>query len=387
MTLLALGILAGVLAVAGQGMASGATGDVRGVRFGGDTTRTRVVIDLDRSARGEVIEQGDNGRLILTLAGVGAGRGVDGAGTGLVRDWRVSSSGAASRVQLALARTARIERRFLLPPGDGVAHYRYVIDIASTGGAVTSSVRETPRTPVRRAQRPLIVIDAGHGGHDPGARGHDRNESEITLAAAIALRDELNRTGRYRVLMTRETNVYVGLSQRVRIARQADADLFISLHADAGTDPATRGASVYTLSEQGANRAVREVTRSEDWHRDLHLPGRDPSVDRILLDMTQRATQNRSAQFARVLLSHIEAADHPLLRRSHRDAGFAVLLAPDVPAVLLEMGFMTNPDDERALADARSRQRLMRAVAEGIDRYFSQPANGTMIAGVPGTGS
>jgi N-acetylmuramoyl-L-alanine amidase len=387
MTLLALGILAGVLAVAGQGMASGATGDVRGVRFGGDTTRTRVVIDLDRSARGEVIEQGDNGRLILTLAGVGAGRGVDGAGTGLVRDWRVSSSGTASRVQLGLARTARIERRFLLPPGDGVAHYRYVIDIASTGGAASSSVREAPRTPVRRAHRPLIVIDAGHGGHDPGARGHDRNESEITLAAAIALRDELNRTGRYRVLMTRETNVYVGLSQRVRIARQADADLFISLHADAGADPATRGASVYTLSEQGASRAVREVTRSEDWHRDLHLPGRDPSVDRILLDMTQRATQNRSAQFARVLLSHIEEADHPLLRRSHRDAGFAVLLAPDVPAVLLEMGFMTNPDDERALADTRQRQRLMRAVAEGIDRYFSQPAGGTMIAGVPGTGS
>jgi N-acetylmuramoyl-L-alanine amidase len=386
MTLLALGILAGVLAVADKGMASGTTGDVRAVRFGGDATRTRVVIDLDRSARGEVIEAGDNGRLILTLAGVGAGRGVDGAGSGLVRDWRVSPSGTASRLQLGLARTARIERRFLLPPGDGVAHYRYVIDIASTGGAATASVRETARAPARRAERPLIVIDAGHGGHDPGARGHDRNESEITLAAAIALRDELNRTGRYRVLMTRESNVYVGLNQRVRIARQADADLFISLHADAGADPATRGASVYTLSEQGASRAVREVTRSEDWHRDLHLPGRDPSVDRILLDMTQRATQNRSAQFARVLLTHIEAADHPLLRRSHRDAGFAVLLAPDVPAVLLEMGFMTNPDDERALADTRRRQRLMRAVAEGIDRYFSQPAGGTMIAGLPGTG-
>ena len=385
MTLLALGVLAAVLAGAGQGMASGATGDVRAVRFGGDATRTRVVIDLDRSARGEVIEAGDTGRLVLTLAGVGAGRGVDGSGSGLVRDWRVSPSGTASRVQLGLARTARIERRFLLPPGDGVSHYRYVIDIASTGGAATASPREIRRSSTRRIERPLIVIDAGHGGHDPGARGQDRNESEITLAAAIALRDELNRTGRYRVLMTRESNVYVGLNQRVRMARQADADLFISLHADAGVDPATRGASVYTLSEQGASRAVREVTRSEDWHRDLHLPGRDPSVDRILLDMTQRATQNRSAQFARVLLGHIEAADHPLLRRSHRDAGFAVLLAPDVPAVLLEMGFMTNPDDERALADTRRRQRLMRAVAEGIDRYFRKPPAETLIAGTLGS--
>jgi N-acetylmuramoyl-L-alanine amidase len=384
LTLLALGVLAAVLAIADQGMASGATGDVRGVRFGGDAARTRVVIDLDRSARGEVVEAGDSGHVVLTLSGVGAGRGVDGQGRGLVRDWRVSASGTASRVQLGLARSARIERRFLLPPGDGVPHYRYVIDIASTGGAVTAPPRQAPRATPRRAERPLVVIDAGHGGRDPGALGSQRTEAQINLAAALALRDELNRTGRYRVILTRETDAYVALNRRVQIARQADADLFISLHADAGADPATRGASVYTLSEQGASRAVREVTRSEDWHRDLHLPGRDPSVDRILLDMTQRATQNRSAQFARVLLTHIEAADHPLLRRSHRDAGLAVLLAPDVPAVLLEMGFITNPDDERALADSRRRQRLMRAVAEGIDRYFSQPAAGTMIAGMPG---
>ena len=109
-------------------------------------------------------------------------------------------------------------------------------------------------------------------------------------------------------------------------------------------------------------------------------------MDRILLDMTQRATQNRSAQFARVLLTHLEAADHPLLRRSHRDAGLAVLLAPDVPAVLLEMGFITNPDDERALGDAERRRRLVRAVAEGIDRYFREPATGTQIAGTPSVG-
>jgi N-acetylmuramoyl-L-alanine amidase len=102
--------------------------------------------------------------------------------------------------------------------------------------------------------------------------------------------------------------------------------------------------------------------------------------------MTQRATQNRSAQFARVLLTHIEAADHPLLRRSHRDAGLAVLLAPDVPAVLLEMGFITNPDDERVLGDASRRRRLVRAVAEGIDRYFREPSASTQIAGQPSVG-
>jgi N-acetylmuramoyl-L-alanine amidase len=386
MTALALVILATVLLVGSRGIAGGVTGDVRGVRFGGDAQRTRIVIDLDRSARGEVIEGGDRGNVVLTLAGVGAGRGVDGAGSGLVRDWRVSASGTASRVQLGLARTARIERRFLLPPGDGVVHYRYVIDIVGTGAAPAAEPRNVPRAEQRRTERPLIVIDAGHGGRDPGAQGTHRNESAVTLAAALALRDELNRTGRYRVMLTRETDTYVDLYRRVRIARQADAALFISLHADAGADPATRGASVYTLSEQGASRAVREVTRSDDWHRDLHLPGRDPSVDRILLDLTQRATQNRSAQFARVLLSHLEAADHPMLRRSHRDAGLAVLLAPDVPAVLLEMGFITNPDDERLLGDTAQRRRLVRTVAEGIDRYFREPAAGTRIAGTPTSG-
>jgi len=375
MTAMAFVVICCVLFAGGRGLAAGTVGDVLRVRFGGEGDRTRVVVDLDGSARGSVVETGANGRVVLTLAGVAPGRGLNGTGAGLVRGYNVSAAGTASRVELSLARNAEIERRFLLPPGDGVPNYRYVVDLKATGPTRPAAPRATaPRAETRRAERPLVVIDAGHGGHDPGASGANNRESQLTLAAALTLKAELERTGRYRVVMTRQNDTYVGLNRRVQIARQADADLFISLHADAGADPATRGASVYTLSEQGASRAVREVTRGDDWHRDLHLPGRDPSVDRILLDMTQRATQNRSAQFARVLLTHIEGADHPLLRRSHRDAGLAVLLAPDVPAVLLEMGFITNPDDERALSDERRRRRLMHAVAEGIDRYFSEPS-------------
>ncbi len=380
MTGLAFVVVCVVLLVGGRGLAAGAVGEVLRVRFGGDAERTRIVVDLDRSARGQVVETGADGKVVLTLSGVAPGRGLDGTGSGLVRGYRVSPVGTASRVQLDLARNAEIERRFLLPPGDGVGHYRYVVDLKATGTGPAISRPIAPRAETRRAGKPLIVIDAGHGGRDPGAQGAQNNESTITLAAALQLKRELERTNRYRVRLTRDSDVHVDLNRRVRIARDADADLFISLHADAGSDPATRGASVYTLSEQGASRAVREVTRGSNWHRDLHLPGRDPSVDRILLDMTQRATQNRSAQFARVLLTHIEAADHPLLRRSHRDAGLAVLLAPDVPAVLLEMGFITNPDDERALADERRRRRLMQAVAEGIDRYFREPTEQMMAA-------
>lgn len=380
MTAVAFIVVCAVVLVAGRGLAFGPDGEVMRLRFGGDAQRTRIVVDLGRAARGQVIEDGSSGRVIVALAGVQPARGLDGSGSGLVRGYEVSASGGSSRVRLDLARGAEIERRFLLPPGDGVEHYRYVIDLKATGAAATTPVAP-PRREQARAEKPLIVIDAGHGGRDPGAQGVHAQEKAVTLAAARELKAALERTGRYRVRLTRDGDVYVVHGRRVQIARDAGADLFISLHADAGSDPALRGASVYTLSEQGAGRAVREFTKGDDWQRDLRLPGRDPSVDRILLDMTQRATQNRSAQFARVLLTHIEGDNHPLLRRSHRDAGLAVLLAPDVPAVLLEMGFITNPDDERVLTDERARRRLMRSVAEGIDRYFREPAAPVMVAG------
>lgn len=385
MTALAFVVICTVVLFATRGFAWGAQGDVIGVRFGADGDRTRVVIDLDKSTQGRVIDTGADGRVTLALTGVAPGRGLNGGGSGVVRSYQVSAAGGASRLQLELARGSEIERRFLLPPGDGVAHYRYVVDLKATGAARPAS-RPVPAPTPRRAERPLVVIDAGHGGRDPGAGGSSVSESQVTLAAALALKAELERTGRYRVRLTRETNTYVDLYRRVAIARQADADLFISLHADAGSDPALRGASVYTLSEQGAGRAVREFTRTDNWHRELHLPGRDPSVDRILLDMTQRATQNRSAQFARVLLTSLEGSDHTLLRRSHRDAGLAVLLAPDVPAVLLEMGFITNPEDERLLTDERARRRLMKSVADGIDRYFREPSAPLMTASNDGAG-
>ncbi|MFC7379337.1 N-acetylmuramoyl-L-alanine amidase [Brevundimonas sp. GCM10030266] len=380
MTALAFIVFCTAVLVAGRGLASGAAGEVIRVRFGGDAERTRVVVDLDRTSRGQVIQPGSDGRVVVALSGVAAPRGMSGDGLGLVRGYRVAGAGGASRVELDLASSAEIERRFLLPPGDGVNHYRYVIDLKATGRAPTAPRRNAPRTAPRPAERPLIYIDAGHGGRDPGALGAQAKEADVTLAAALALKQELERSGRYRVRLTRDSDVYVGLNRRPAIARQAGADLFISLHADAIADPATRGASVYTLSEQGAGRAVREITRDENWHRSLNLPGRDASVDRILLDMTQRATQNRSAVLARSLLGEIEAANHPLLRRSHRDAGLAVLLSPDVPAVLLEMGYITNPEDERLLTDPRARRRLMRAVAAGIDAYFAAPTGALQVA-------
>jgi N-acetylmuramoyl-L-alanine amidase len=213
----------------------------------------------------------------------------------------------------------------------------------------------------------VVVIDAGHGGHDVGAQSLVRNEKDITLAAALSLREHLLKMGHYRVVMTRDSDVFIPLEDRVRIARRAGADLFISLHADsAGSDPTPHGASVYTLSDSGETR-VNNVLGPHEWFS--HAGDGRPDVRQILLDLTQRSTRNRSSEFASKLLSHI-GDKVELLPRSHRDAGYFVLLAPDVPAALLEMGFITNPGDEMRLTDPAQRERLTAAIADAIDDYF-----------------
>jgi N-acetylmuramoyl-L-alanine amidase len=387
--LLALG---GVVAVAAVSHGQTSAGVLK-VRLGGDGHQTRIVLELDRPTRGNVIADGATSdrtglpKVVVGLAHVDVADSMQGAGAGLVKAWRVDEVGGEAQVHLDLVRPAQIRRRFLLPPGDGLAVYRYIIDVsedAAPAAVLAPAAQAKAGQPLRR--RPLhmitlplqpvepakkvVVIDAGHGGNDPGAAGQDVHEKTLTLAAADMLRDRLLRTGRYKVVLTRETDAYVPLEARVRIARKANADLFISLHADSGSEPSLRGATVYTLSEQGADRADKQVFEKANWI-DVDLPGSDASVNRILLDLTQRQTRNRSSTFAELVLDHIQSKV-PLLHRSHRDAGFMVLLAPDVPAVLLEMGFITNTDDERELLDPVRRGELVDGVAQAIDDYFTK---------------
>ncbi|WP_137803360.1 N-acetylmuramoyl-L-alanine amidase [Caulobacter sp. 3R27C2-B] len=372
-------LIVGGLTVAGVAVAtangSAPPAGVQKVRFGGDRQETRVVIDLDRAAAGKLIADGmADQRLVIGLPNVMVSGELQGAGQGLVKRWLIDEAAGGARLRLDLAGKAEVRRRFLLPPGDGATAYRYVIDLKAVDAVAVApaprlSLTETPaKAPPLRLKK-VVVIDAGHGGKDSGALGANIHEKEVTLAAAKALKERLERTGRFQVVLTRETDTFVPLESRVQIARRADADLFISLHADSGPDATTRGASVYTLSEKGADRVGR-VLEKDGWLMKANLPGRDRAVSQILLDLSQRATKNRSAAFAQLLLANV-GEETPLLRRSHRDAGFIVLLAPDVPAVLLEMGFITNPEDEAFLSAKASRARLVDAVADSIEAYFS----------------
>ncbi|HYG26116.1 MAG TPA: N-acetylmuramoyl-L-alanine amidase [Caulobacteraceae bacterium] len=358
--------------------AAASAADVLKVRLGGDNAETRLVLDVNQKVAGKLVSDGSgDGKVVISLSGVDVPQAMGGAGQGLVKTWSVAGSGSSARVTIELAKDAVVRRRFLLPPGDGVTNYRYVIDLKSTAAVPQARLTKAPapaKPVVIKAAAPskrVIVIDAGHGGKDPGARGASSREKDVTLAAARALKARLEKSGRYKVVMTRDSDVFIPLESRVKVARRADADLFISLHADAGPDENTRGLSVYTLSEKGADRATR-VMGKEDWLIPASNARANPAVNQILMDLTQRATKNRSSQFAEMLLDRVDD-EVPLLRRSHRDAGFVVLLAPDVPAVLLEMGFITSPDDESVLASPAGRKRLMDAVGDSIDAYFGKP--------------
>lgn len=388
-------LLAGGAAAAfASGEAASHDGSVLRVRFGGDAAETRIVVDLDRSISAKVQRDDDAPtRLVVSLPNVSAKGVLQGKGQGLVKAWAVDNGGGGARLALEVAPNAQVKRRFLLPPGDGVASYRYVIDVstAAPAPAAATPVKAPKGAPAQAdamaavddglqdllppssgglSLKKVVVIDAGHGGHDPGAQSSHNNEKDITLAAARALKARLEKTGRYQIVMTRDSDVYVPLETRVQIARKAGADLFISLHADsAGDNAGAHGASVYTLSDRGGERVGKVIDRNDWFVRTGNRAG-DPAVGQILLDLTQRSTRNRSAVFAGLVVDKIsDRVD--ILPRTHRDAGYFVLLAPDVPAALLEMGFITNPDDEARLTDSDQRARLMDGVASAIDAYFS----------------
>ena len=351
------------------------------VRLGGDDAQTRIVLELNRTTRGVLVDTKDPQRITVRLEQLDVPQGLAGAGEGIVRRWTVERSGGDALVELALARPAVVARRFLLAPSEWAPNYRYVIDLAANGPAPPAPLAPPSAGLAERLTsiaappahlRKVIVIDAGHGGKDPGALGdHDAHEKDVTLAAAKALKRRLERDGHYVVVLTRSRDVFVPLEDRVQIARRADADLFISLHADAGADPSVRGATVYTLSDKGSDRVARKVISRNDWFINVDLPSHDKAVNQILLDLTQRATKNQSTAFADVLVNRV-SGQTTMLQHSHRDAGYVVLLAPDVPAVLLEMGFITNPDDAETLRDPLQRDRLMSSVGDAIDDYFDQ---------------
>lgn len=226
------------------------------------------------------------------------------------------------------------------------------------------------------ASRPLIVIDAGHGGHDPGAINAETGEREkdLTLAIAQAIRDQLVKSGRLRVALTRDDDRFLVLQERYGIARKMNADLFISVHADSADNHDARGATVYTLSEVASDREAARLAAREnraDVLNGVNLGAQTDQVSSILIDLTQRETMKESANFARLLQR--EGAPFLAFRTTfHRYASLMVLKAPDTPSVLFETGYLSNAEDAAFLASPEGRSRIAKGVAKAVEIYFAR---------------
>lgn len=230
-------------------------------------------------------------------------------------------------------------------------------------------------TPGNLVQKRTIVIDPGHGGVDPGAIGVSGiYEKHITLAAARDLKEYLEKTGRFTVHLTRDRDVFIRLRSRIEIAREKKADLFLSIHADTIRNTKVRGLSVYTLSEKASDKEAAELAEREnksDLIAGIDLSHESAEVTNILIDLAQRETMNQSARLASLLVGELKTRVK-VLRNPHRFAGFAVLKAPDVPSVLIELGFLSNRDDERALRSRAHRRKVAQSIAGAVDAYFSK---------------
>jgi N-acetylmuramoyl-L-alanine amidase len=242
--------------------------------------------------------------------------------------------------------------------------------LAALGAVPLPPKRPSTRTDARR----VIVLDPGHGGVDPGAISvTGAFEKDLTLAMARVIRDHLAATGRYRVVLTRDSDVFLRLRDRVAKAREAGAELFISLHADSIGSSDVRGMSIYSLSENASDREAATLAAREnraDALDGINLTAENDEVVNILISLAQRDTMNQSRRFANMLVGEM-AAQTRLVPRPHRSAGFAVLTAPDIPSVLMEMGYLSSPEDAKLLGQTEHRTRMARSLLRSIDGYFA----------------
>jgi N-acetylmuramoyl-L-alanine amidase len=359
------------------------------IRLGGDDKETRFVVDFSRKVDMRAFTLADPYRVVVDLPQVTfklpAKTGEK--GRGLVKAFRyglVMQGG--SRLVLDLSGPARIEKSFVLDAADGQPS-RLVLDLVAVDrptflrtlavdDRTPIAAKKPDRDPVKSGDtRPLIVIDPGHGGIDNGTRAASGEvEKTIVLELGLQLRDQLEKTGKYRVLMTRTDDTFVALGERVKIARARQAALFISIHADALArgDGDAQGATVYTVSDTASDAEAARLAEAEnkaDIIAGIDLTKESDDLAEILIDLAQRETKIFSLHFAKTLIGELKPVAR-LHKNPMRAAGFKVLKSPDVPSVLLELGYVSSKQDLKLLTSGAWRARVAAAAVQAINTYF-----------------
>jgi N-acetylmuramoyl-L-alanine amidase len=361
-------------------------------RLAGDDKQTRFVLELDRKIDLRAFALADPYRVVLDIPQVNfqlppqAGQ----AGRGLIKAFRYGLvMPGGSRIVMDLMRPATIEKAYVVEADNGQPP-KLVVELTATDRAsflralsADSRAELRPSTapePVKSAsddKRPVVVIDPGHGGIDNGTQASSGElEKQIVLDFATALHDRLEKSGKYRIVMTRSDDTFIPLADRVKIARTEQAQLFVSVHADAlpRAEGDAQGATIYTLSDTASDAEAARLAESEnraDVIAGIDLTEEPTDVADILIDLTRRETKMFSNHFARLLLGEMKGNVrlHPSPLKS---AGFRVLKAPDVPSVLVELGYVSNKDDLRLLVSEDWRSKTVRLVSQAVDGFFAK---------------
>ena len=374
-------------------------------RLAGDSKRTRFVLDLDKSIQFRAFALADPYRVVVDIPQVSFQLPPEAGitGRGLVKAFRYGLvMPGGSRIVFDLTGPARIAKSYVLdaandqPPRlvlelEEIDRTNFVQSLAvesrpqlrpaiadAADPIVAMKAAAEPRPADAVDLRPVVVIDPGHGGVDNGtqAGGGENNEKDLVLGFGLALRDRIEKSGKYRVVMTREDDTFVPLADRVRIARNQSAALFVSIHADAlprGEGDA-QGATIYTLSDRASDSEAERLAETEnkaDAIGGVNLTEEPTEVADILIDLARRETRTFSNRFARLLMGEMKTTAR-MHKRPLKSAGFKVLKAPDVPSVLVELGYVSNKDDLEHLLSESWRTRIVGSMGQAIDAFFAK---------------
>ena len=374
---------------------SAAASGITSMRIGQGVGSVRIVFDADRKFDYKVFLLNEPKRLVIDTFDVKVSPEIEKYvdKNNLVTKTRLGSVGADGiRIVFDLQKPAIVKKAFMLAPQSNFG-WRFVIDVSiaserefsskvgskyalsnenSFAGSYSSSSSKSSSKAKTVNKKKIIVLDPGHGGKDPGAIGYSGvYEKNITLAMAKELKVILEKEG-YKVHLTRSTDIFIPLRDRVKIARKYNADLFMSIHADSAVNRSAKGLSVYTLSETASDKeaaALAERENKADVVAGLNLLEHSKEVSDILINLAQRETMNRSSEFASFMVQEMRKSVK-LRDNTHRFAGFAVLKAPDVPSVLLEMGYLSNRTEERLLKQKDYRLKLAVSTSKAVEKYF-----------------